>query len=61
MRTLLGVLFITLLNNALNLLGVGWYTMMIVLGGLILLSAITSYLLKGRAGWKWKKGETADV
>jgi ribose/xylose/arabinose/galactoside ABC-type transport system permease subunit len=54
-------LFITLLNNALNLLGVGWYTMMIVLGGLILLSAITSYLLKGRAGWKWKKGETADV
>lgn len=61
MKTLLGVLFITLLNNALNLLGVGWYTMMIVLGGLILLSAITSYLLKGRAGWKWKKGETADV
>ena len=61
MKTLLGVLFVSLLNNALNLLGVGWHTMMIVLGGLILLSAITSYLLKGRAGWKWKKGETADV
>lgn len=61
LKTLLGVLFIALLNNALNLLGVGWYTTMIVLGGLILLSAISSYLLKSRAGWTWKKGQAADV
>ncbi len=61
MHTLLGVLFITLLNNALNLLGVGWYTMMIVLGGLILLSAMSTHLLNSRAGWTWKKGQAGDV
>lgn len=47
-KTLLGVLFITLLNNAMNLLGVGWYTIMITLGGLIVVSAMTSYLLNKR-------------
>jgi ribose/xylose/arabinose/galactoside ABC-type transport system permease subunit len=59
-KTLLGVLFITLLNNAMNLLGVGWYTMMIVLGVLIILSAVSSYLLSSRAGWTWKR-KVADV
>jgi ribose/xylose/arabinose/galactoside ABC-type transport system permease subunit len=59
-KTLLGVLFITLLNNAMNLLGVGWYTMMIVLGVLIILSAVSSYLLNSRAGWTWKR-KVADV
>lgn len=60
-KTLLGVLFITLLNNALNLLGVGWYTMMIVLGMLIALSAISSYLLKNSSGWSSKKGKSGHV
>jgi len=59
-KTLLGVLFIALLNNAMNLLGVGWYTMMIVLGVLIILSAVSSYLLSSRAGWTWKR-KVADV
>jgi len=47
-KTLLGVLFITLLNNAMNLLGVGWYTIMIVLGLLVLVSAMSSYVLNHR-------------
>ena len=42
-KTLLGVLFIALINNSMNLLGVGWYTIMIVLGILIALSAMTTY------------------
>jgi ribose/xylose/arabinose/galactoside ABC-type transport system permease subunit len=49
-KTLMGVLFITLLNNAMNLLGVGWYTIMIVLGALIVLSAMSSYFLNQRKG-----------
>jgi prolipoprotein diacylglyceryltransferase len=49
------------LNNALNLLGVGWYTMMIVLGFLIALSAISSYLLKNWDAWSSKKGKKSDV
>lgn len=47
-RTLMGVLFITVLNNAMNLLGVGWHTIMIVLGALIIASAISSHLLNRR-------------
>lgn len=60
-KTLLGVLFITLLNNALNLLGVGWYTMMIVLGSLIALSAISSFLLRSLSTSPPKKGLKGDV
>lgn len=60
-KTLLGVLFITLLNNALNLLGVGWYTMMMVMGALIVLSAIASYLLNHRVAWPWTGKKVADV
>lgn len=47
-KTLLGVLFITLLNNTMNLLGVGWYTIMIVLGVLVVVSAMSSYVLNHR-------------
>lgn len=47
-KTLLGVLFITLINNTMNLLGVGWYIIMIVLGVLIILSAMFSYFLNKR-------------
>ena len=47
-KTLLGVLFITLINNTMNLLGVGWYTIMIVLGALIAASAMSSYFLNNR-------------
>lgn len=49
-KTLLGVLFITLLNNTMNLMGVGWYTIMITLGSLIVVSAMTSYYLIKRSG-----------
>jgi ribose/xylose/arabinose/galactoside ABC-type transport system permease subunit len=44
-ETLFGVLFITLLNNTMNLLGVGWYTIMIILGILILFSAILNFYI----------------
>ena len=47
-KTLLGVLFIALINNTMNLIGVGWYTIMIVLGVLIIISAMSSYLLNNR-------------
>ena len=47
-KTLLGVLFIALINNSMNLLGVGWQTIMIILGVLITLSAMTTYLASGR-------------
>ncbi len=47
-KTLLGVLFITLINNTMNLLGVGWYTTMIVLGAMIVASAMSSYVLSNR-------------
>lgn len=49
-KTLLGVLFITLLNNAMNLLGVDWEVIMIVLGALIVVSAAGGYLLNHRQG-----------
>ena len=48
-KTLMGVLFIALINNSLNLLGVGWYTIMIVLGLLIALSAMTTYLFNHKS------------
>lgn len=44
-NTLFGVLFITLLNNTMNLLGVEWYVIMIEQGMLILLAAMSGYWL----------------
>ena len=44
-HTLLGVLFITLLNNTMNLLGVEWYFIMVVQGILILLAAMSGFIL----------------
>ncbi len=48
-ETLFGVLFITLINNTMNLLGVGWYTIMIVLGALIIISAMSSFVMQNRS------------
>lgn len=47
-QTLFGVLFITLLNNTMNLLGVEWYVIMIEQGALILLAAISGFLMSRR-------------
>jgi len=47
-NTLFGVLFITLLNNTMNLLGVEWYVIMIEQGMLILLAAMSGYWLSNR-------------
>lgn len=47
-ETLMGVLFITLINNTMNLLGVGWYVIMIVLGTLVIVSAVSSYMIRSR-------------
>jgi ribose transport system permease protein len=44
-QTLFGVLFITLLNNTMNLLGVEWYIIMLEQGVLILLAAVLGFLL----------------
>lgn len=45
-QTLFGVLFITLLNNTMNLLGVEWYIIMIEQGILILFAAILGYVIE---------------
>lgn len=47
-HTLYGVLFITILNNTMNLLGIEWSVIMIVQGVLIISAAMTDYLLKRR-------------
>lgn len=47
-KTLLGVLFITLLNNAMNLLGIDWEYIMILLGVLVVASAAGTHLLNKR-------------
>ena len=45
-QTFLGSLFIVLINNAMNLIGVEWYTIMLVQGLLILLATILDYMVK---------------
>ena len=47
-QTLFGVLFITLLNNTMNLLGVEWYVIMIEQGMLILFAAMSGFWLSKR-------------
>ena len=47
-QTMLGVLFITLITNALNLMGVEWFTVMIIQGALILISTMTGTIFKSR-------------
>lgn len=39
-KTVYGVLFITLMNNVVNLLGMDWYVISLVKGGLVLLAAL---------------------
>lgn len=45
-QTLLGVLFITLINNTMNLLGIEWYVTMLFQGILILFAAFSDYLIR---------------
>lgn len=45
-QTFLGSVFIVLINNAMNLIGVEWYTIMLAQGLLILLATIIDYLVK---------------
>ncbi len=47
-HTLYGVLFITILNNTMNLLGVEWYVIMIIQGLLIVVAAMMDYVLNKR-------------
>lgn len=47
-QTLIGVLFITLINNAMNLLGVEWYITMLFQGLLILIAAFADYAMRVR-------------
>lgn len=47
-QTLLGVLFITLINNTMNLLGIEWYITMLFQGVLILVAAFSDYLVRVR-------------
>lgn len=49
-QTLLGVLFITLVNNTMNLLGIEWYITMLFQGVLILVAAFADYLMRARSG-----------
>jgi len=45
-QTLVGVLLITLINNAMNLLGIEWYITMIFQGALILVAAFLDQMLR---------------
>jgi ribose/xylose/arabinose/galactoside ABC-type transport system permease subunit len=45
-QTLLGVCFIVIINNAMNLIGVEWYTILLVQGILILIATFIDYLIK---------------
>lgn len=45
-QTFLGAVFIVLINNAMNLIGVEWYTIMLVQGLLILLATVIDFLVK---------------
>jgi len=47
-QTLFGVLFITLINNTMNLLGIEWYITMLFQGVLILVAAFADYLMRVR-------------
>jgi ribose/xylose/arabinose/galactoside ABC-type transport system permease subunit len=49
-QTLVGVVLVTLINNAMNLLGIEWYITMLFQGALILVAAFSDRLLRaGRA------------
>lgn len=45
-QTFLGAVFIVLINNAMNLIGVEWYTIMLVQGVLILLATVLDFVVK---------------
>jgi len=47
-QTLIGVFFITLINNTMNLLGVEWYITMLFQGILILVAAFADYMIRIR-------------
>jgi len=47
-QTLLGVLFITLINNVMNLMGIPWFITMIVQGLMILFAALSDFIIKSR-------------
>ncbi len=49
-QTLIGVFFITLINNTMNLLGVDWYITMLFQGMLILVAAFADYMMRVRRG-----------
>ena len=45
-QTLLGVCFIVIMNNAMNLIGVDWYTILLTQGLLILAATLIDYFIK---------------
>lgn len=45
-QTLLGALFIVIINNAMNLIGIEWYTIMLCQGLLILAATVIDYFIK---------------
>ena len=45
-QTLLGVLFIVLMNNGMNLIGVSWYVIALVQGILIFIATMIDYFIK---------------
>jgi len=54
-QTLLGVLFVTVITNIMNLLGVEWFIIMIIQGTLILLSTMFGTMFSSI--WSLKAGE----
>ena len=54
-QTFLGAVFIVLINNAMNLIGVEWYTIMLIQGLLILLATVIDFVVKNSRN-RAKKG-----
>ena len=55
-QTMLGVLFVTLITNIMNLLGVEWFIIMIIQGALILLSTMVGTIFNSLWGSKVREG-----
>ncbi len=51
-QTFIGVLFITLLNNVMNLLGISWFMAMVVQGILILIAATFDFINRSKQARK---------
>lgn len=58
-QTLLGVCFVVIMNNAMNLMGVDWYMIMLIQGILIMLATLIDWFIKRPQHQKKQKVQQA--